>query len=213
MILTPIEPQDLPAILAAFAAALPRGTGTRDGVARAAFARIARAPRAALSAAQEDDARAAAVALAHRFGIATLDEEPARAFSWNGNVVRTRSEPSVLLHEIAHWQICPPARRDLPDFGLGAGPETGRKDEADLARATDLALQEREEAMASLLGILWEAEMGLPAIAAFTEQNWLEKYDRPGTPGYFATVIGWLFDAGLIDPQARPAAVEALTVR
>jgi hypothetical protein len=213
MILTPIEPQDLPAILAAFAAALPRGTETRDGVARAAFARIAGAPRAALSAAQEDEARAAAVALAHRFGIATLDEEPARAFSWNGNVVRTRSEPSVLLHEIAHWQICPPARRGLPDFGLGAGPETGRKDEADLARATDLAIQEREEAMASLLGILWEAEMGLPAIAAFTEQNWLEKYDRPGTPGYFATVIGWLFDAGLIDPQARPAAVEALTVR
>jgi hypothetical protein len=204
MILTPIEPQDLPAILAAFDAALPRGNETRDAVARAAFARIAGAPRAPLSAAQEDDARAAAVALAHRFGIATLDEEPARAFSWDGNVVRTRSEPSVLLHEIAHWQICPPARHPLPDFGLGAGPETGRKHEADAARATDLATQEREEARASLLGILWEAELGLPAVPAFAEQNWLEKYDRPGTPGYFATVIGWLYDAGLIDGQGGP---------
>ena len=211
MILTPIEPQDLPAILATFAAALPRGSEARDGVVRAAFARIAEAPRTPLSAAEEDHARAAAVALAHRLGIATLDEEPARAFSWDGGVVRTRSEPSVVLHEIAHWQICPPARRHLPDLGLGAGPETGRKDEADAARAADLATQEREEAMASLLGILWEADLGLPAIAAFAEQNWLEKYDRPGTPGYFATVIGWLFDDGLIDEQACPAAVEVQT--
>ncbi len=204
MILTPIAPQDLPAILAIFAAGLPRGADARECVARAAFARIAAAPRAPLSPAAEEAARDRAVALAHRFGIATLDEEPARAFSWDGRVVRTRSEPSVLLHEIAHWQICPPERRALPDFGLGAGPETGRKDAADAARATDLAIQEREEAMASLLGILWEAAMDLPALAAFAEQNWLEKYDSPGTPAYFTTVIGWLFDAGLIDRDARP---------
>lgn len=208
MILTPIAPQNLPAILAAFAAALPRGNETHGDVARAAFARIVAAPRDALSAAEEDEARAAAVALARRFGIATLDEEPARAFSWDGKVVRTLSEPSVLLHEIAHWQICPPARRHLPDFGLGAGPETGRKDDADAARVTNLATQEREEAMASLLGILWEADIGLPAIGAFAEQNWLENYDRPGTPAYFATVIGWLFEAGLIDATARPTASE-----
>lgn len=207
MILTPIEPQDLPAILATFAAALPHGNDRRDGVVRAAFARIAAAPRMPLSSGEENEARAAAVALARRFGIATLDEEPARAFSWDGEVVRTRSEPSVLLHEIAHWQICPPARRSLPDFGLGAGPETGHKHDADAARATDLATQEREEAMASLLGILWETALGLPAIAAFAEQNWMEKYDRPGTPGYFAAVIGWLFEAGLIDEQARPVGI------
>jgi hypothetical protein len=201
VILTPIAPQDLPAILAAFEAGLPC-----DGVARAAFAHIAQAPRAGLSAADEESARQRIVALAQAFGIATLDEEPARAFSWDGQVVRTRSEPSVLLHEIAHWQICPADRRHLPDFGLGAGPETGRKVEADTARVTDQVTQEREEAMASLLGILWEAAFGLPALAAFAEQNWLEAYDRPGTPAYFATVIGWLHAAGLIDDQARPCA-------
>lgn len=205
VILTPIHPHELPAILAAFEAGLPR-----DDVARAAFARIAAAPRAALSVAEEDAARARAVALAQAFGIGTLDEEPMRAFSWDGRVIRTRSEPSVLLHEIAHWQICPAARRPLPDFGLGAGPETGRKAEADEARRTDQAIQEREEAMASLLGILWEAQDGLPAIAAFAEQNWLENYDRPGTPAYFATVIGWLHAAGLIDGQARPLGPRAL---
>ena len=206
MILTPIHPQDLPAILAVFEAGLPS-----DNVARAAFSRIAGAPRGALSAAEEDAARERAVGLAQALGIGTLDEEPMRAFSWDGRVIRTRSEPSVLLHEIAHWQICPASRRPMPDFGLGAGPETGRKAEADDARATDQTAQEREEAMASLLGILWEAEDGLPAMAAFAEQNWLERYDQPGTPAYFATVIGWLHDAGLIDDQARPMAIGAFT--
>ncbi len=206
MILTPIHPQELPAILAAFEAGLPS-----DAVARAAFARIAAAPRMPLSVSEEDAARQRAVVLAQAFGIGTLDEEPMAAFSWDGHVIRTRSEPSVLLHEIAHWQICPAARRPLPDFGLGAGPESGRKAEADDARATDQAVQEREEAMASLLGILWEAQDGLPAIAAFAEQNWLENYDRPGTPAYFATVIGWLHAVGLIDDQARPVAIGAFT--
>lgn len=199
MILTSIAPSDLPAVLAAFARGLPR-----HGCARAAFERIASAPRAPLSAAGERAARRQAIAVAVACGIATLDEEPARAFSWDGSVVRSRSEPSVLLHEIAHWWLCPPDRRLLPDFGLGAGPETGRKAEADRARVADQPTQEREEAMASLLGILWEAHLGLPALAAFAEQNWLERPDRPGTPGYFATVIGWLRDGGLIDDHARP---------
>lgn len=205
MILTPIAPRDLPAILALFEAGLPD-----DPCARAAFARISAAPRAALSVAGEEAVRQRIVVLAGACGIATMDEEPARAFSWDGRVIRSRSEPSVLLHEIAHWRICPAERRQLPDFGLGAGPETGRVAEADAARLADQALQEREEAMASLLGILWEAQLGLPAMAAFAEQNWLEMPDRPGTPGYFTTVIGWLRGVGLIDDQARPVAIAAL---
>lgn len=200
MILTPIAPEDLPRLLAAFGGGLPVG----DAVARAAFLRIAGGPSAFADPAAEEAARRQAVDLAARFGIPTLEEEPARAFSWDGGTIRALSEPCVLLHEIAHWQICPTARRGLYDFGLGAGPETGRRDEADAARLADFATQEREEAMASLLGILWETELGQPAVLAFAEQNWLERADHPGTPGYFATVIGWLFAAGLIDDQARP---------
>lgn len=201
MILTPIAPDQLPSLLAQFAAGLPD-----DACVRAAFARIVAAPRNILSPAEDEAARSRAVALAEAQGIATLDEEPAVAFSWDGRVIRSRSEPSVLLHEIAHWWICPPERRPLPDFGLGAGPESGLVAVANAARQTDQPTQEREEAMASLLGILWEAELGLPAMAAFAEQNWLEKADRPGTPAYFAMVIGWLRAAGLIDAQARPLA-------
>lgn len=200
MILTPIAPEDLPRLLAAFGGGLPVG----DAVARAAFLRIAEGLSAFADPAAEEAARRQAVDLAARFGIPTLEEEPARAFSWDGAAIRALSEPCVLLHEIAHWQICPMARRGLYDFGLGAGPETGRRDEADAARLADFATQEREEAMASLLGILWETELGQPAVLAFAEQNWLERADHPGTPGYFATVIGWLHAAGLIDDQARP---------
>jgi len=203
VILTPVAPSDLPQILAAFAA----GLADRGATARAAFARIAAAPRTALPPAAEAAARDRAVAFAQSFGIATLDEEPARAFSWDGAAIRTRSEPSVLLHEIAHWLICPSSRRVLVDFGLGAGPESGRAAEADAARIADQPASEREEAMASLLGILWEADFGLPAMAAFAEQNWLEGYERPGTPAYFATVIGWLAEAGLIDGEARPLGI------
>jgi hypothetical protein len=204
MILTPIAPEDLPRLLADFAGGLPKGAGAGDAVARAAFARIAEGPSAFADKAAEAAARLQAVQLAGRFGIVTLEEEPARAFRWDGQAIRALSEPCVLLHEIAHWQICPRERRGLFDFGLGAGPETGRRGEAEAARLADFATQEREEAMASLLGILWETVLGQPAVLAFAEQNWLERADHPGTPGYFATVIGWLFDAGLIDGQARP---------
>ena len=40
-----------------------------------------------------------------------------------------------MIHEIAHWQLCAPERRPLYDFGLGAGPESGRVEEADRVMA------------------------------------------------------------------------------
>ena len=73
-----------------------------------------------------------------------IDAVPATAFSWDGRAVRTRSEASVLIHEVAHWLIAPPDRRALPDFGLGAGPETGRIAEANAARCVDDAVREKK---------------------------------------------------------------------
>src|SRR4051794_40749727 len=106
--LTPLSPPQLDAALDVFA----RGIAD-DPLATSAFAAI-RATRAAAAAA--DVLLAAAIDLARRFGIASIDEEPARAFSWDGAALRTRSEPCVLFHEIAHWQLAPPGRRDVPDF-------------------------------------------------------------------------------------------------
>lgn len=200
MILTPVDAAALPRILEVF----DRGLGD-DSLARSAFRRIA-ATLALCSdlVADLNAGRAKAVALAARLGIPTIDEDPAVAFSWDGAVIRTRSETSVVFHEIAHWQVSPLARRSLPDFGVGAGPETGRVHEANAAACADAATKEEEENLSSLLGILWEAEYGEPAILAFAEQNWLELYDRPSTPAHFARCLRALLDRGLLTADGRP---------
>lgn len=204
MILTPVDIAALPRILEVF----DRGLGD-EVLARIVFQRIA----ATLALCPDLSAdlhagRAKAVALAARFGIPTLDEDPAVAFSWDGRVIRTRSETSVVFHEIAHWQIAPDARRALPDFGVGAGPETGRVDDANAAVCVDAATREEEENLSSLLGILWEVEYAEPAILAFAEQNWLELYDRPSTPAHFARCLRALAERGLLTPDGRPLAPE-----
>jgi hypothetical protein len=199
MILTPIPSDRLDAVLKCFVDELrdwPR--------AAAAFARIAATWPVAPGSVDTPAQRADAVALAHAFGIATLDQEPAVAFSWDGQSIRTRSEASVIVHEVAHWLLCAPERRPLPDFGLGAGPETGLKEIANAALQVSGAEREAEEVLTSLLGILWEAELGQPAILACLEQNWLEGAHRASTVMFFADAIDQLYQAGLIGDDGRP---------
>ena len=138
MNLTPIHKDELPRGLARMASFLEPGSA-----AARALARISETV-AAYDAPYDTPAhRREAVDLASRVGIATLDEEPAAAFSWDGSVIRARSEAYVVIHEIAHWQIAPPDRRGMVDFGLGAGPETGRAAEADAARCVSDTAKEQ----------------------------------------------------------------------
>ena len=200
MILTPLAPDELPALLDTFDAGL-----AAYPFARTVFARIAATVRLCPGLKADLHAgRPKAVALAEALGIGTCDEDPAVAYSWDGQVIRTRSETSVVFHEIAHWQIAPLERRGLYDFGLGAGPETGHADEANRAVCVDFATKEKEENLASLLGILWEVEFDEPAILAFAEQNWLELADRPYTRTHFAVHLDELKARGLIDADGRP---------
>ena len=65
--------------------------------------------------------------------------------------------------------------------------------------ATVAALdREADEAAASLLGILWEAELGQPALASFLDQNWLEGLERSAAP-HFTSVFRRLQRLGVID--------------
>ena len=153
--------------------------------------------------------RAAAVDLARAFGIGVIDEAPQDAFSYDGHAIRTRSEAYVLIHEVAHWLVAPPERRSLIDFGLGAGPESGRVEEANHAIAVGKEEQIREEALASLLGILWEVELAQPAILAFLEQNWLEGWERPSCAQNLTDNVDALFRAGLITADGRPIPPES----
>jgi hypothetical protein len=196
MILTPIPPARLADTLVCYRAALPA-----DGIMRLVFDRIAASGDAVDDAARW---RHDAVALAYAFGMRPIAEAPQVAYSWDGAAVRTESEPAVLLHEVAHYQLASPARRGLPDFGLGAGPETGLVAMADAARCLEDKARESEEQMASLLGILWEIELGQPGLAAFQEQNWLEGAGRPSTAAFFCGTLQRLQARGVVDEDGRP---------
>ena len=62
------------------------------------------------------------------------------------------------------------------------------------------------EAEASLLGILWEAALGQPALASFLDQNWLEGLERSAAT-HFSDVFASLQRRGLSEtalPLAGP---------
>lgn len=199
MILTPIPRDELPGVLARFSL-----RQAHHALAGPAIRRIAATLPLAGLGHDLPRHRADARALARAFAIPLLDAAPAEGFSWDGRAIACRSEASVLIHEVAHWLLAPPERRRLPDFGLGAGPETGRRAEAERSKAVDAATEQEEESLASLLGILWEAELSQPAILAFLEQNWLEGDARAGTVRHFQRHLELLASRGLIGDDARP---------
>ncbi len=192
MMLTPIPRAELAGALDRFAA------GLAEAGPRAAFARIrATSPdRAAGAAAARHHAEALAVA--RHFGVPLYPAGRTCGFNWDGVALDTASEAYVLLHEVAHFVLAPPSRRRLADFGLGPGPDT--RDRAAAERAAILPILEREadEAAASLLGILWEAELGHPALASFLDQNWLEGGER--APAHFVRTLRELARRGFGKP-------------
>ncbi|HXP30061.1 MAG TPA: hypothetical protein VN832_03155 [Stellaceae bacterium] len=198
MILTPIAPGQLRRALAGFAAALD------NEEARRVFRRIAR-PRDARRARGAAAARhhAAALRLAHCFGMGLRPGSPGASVGWDGRAARTATEAYVLLHEVAHFQLASPRRRRAIDFGLGPGPETGNRRAADHAALLFGLAREREEAMASLLGILWERALGQPGLASFLDQNWLEGASARAAR-HFATILAALRAAGFAGATGRP---------
>jgi hypothetical protein len=199
MILSPIDAAALPALLARFGASLD------DASAAAAFWRIARiADRERAAGAQAEADHEAALRLAAEFGMGILPGNPRRDVSWDGFNLRAETEAYVLIHEVAHLQLASPARRRRIDFGLGAGPETGLRAAADRAQCLDGLPREREEARASLLGILWEAELGQPALASLLDQNWLEGAGRRGAAEHFCGTLAGLREEGFLDAEMRP---------
>jgi hypothetical protein len=207
MILTPIARERLAVVLRQFAA------GLRDSHARAAFARIGRTGAERAGRTLGERHRLGAAGLARRLGIPVRDGAPPRSFGWDGRLMRGGTEAYVLLHEVAHWQLASARRRRAYEFGLGPGPETGHR--AAAARATLLTglAREREEAMASLLGILWETELRQPALASFLDQNWLEGAGRPGAARHFETTLARLERAGLVDLDGSPRFARAWPAR
>jgi hypothetical protein len=199
MILTPIPEAVLPATLERLRNSLG------DTLSQRVFSRIADpADAARADGPLAVEHQRCAIATAGEHGIAVRPGSPALDFSWNGEALRGDTEAYVLLHEIAHFQLAAPRRRNIIDFGLGAGPETGDRAVADRAARLFGVAREREEAMASLLGILWESELGQPALASFLDQNWLEGAGSEAAANHFETVLAALRRDGFIDDGGRP---------
>jgi hypothetical protein len=196
VILTPIPPELLDAALDRFAA------GLADPEARDAFARIRATSPERAEGATADAHRQEALALARACGMRVHPPGTRPGFNWDGTALDGDTEAYVILHEIAHFLLAPPGqppsgRRALPDFGLGPGPDTTEREMAERACVVSLSERDAEEAAASLLGILWEAALGQPALASFLDQNWLEGLDRSAAV-HFTTVLRQVAALGLV---------------
>jgi elongation factor P hydroxylase len=190
MILTPIAPDRLDDVLDRFAA----GLATED--ARAAFALVRTSSAERAEGAEAERHRLRALDFARARGLAVHPEGTECAYNWDGAALDGATEAYVILHEVAHYLLAPPERRALPDFGLGPGPDTRDRDGAERAAAVAVLTREADEAAASLLGILWEAELGQPALASLLDQNWLEGLERSAA-AHFTEVAERLVAGGL----------------
>ena len=190
MILTLIPRDELAGALDRFAA------GFRDPVARELFEKIrATAPDRA-DGEEAERHRLAALAFARRCRIPVHPPGTDCAFNWDGGALNGDTEAYVILHEVAHFVLAPPERRRLADFGLGPGPDTIDRAAAERVGMLPLLEREDDEAAASLLGIIWEAWLGQPALASFLDQNWLEGLDRGAAPKHFTAVARDLRERG-----------------
>jgi hypothetical protein len=196
MILTPIPREALAGVLERFAAGLHEPRALR------LFEEIrATAPDRATGS-EADEHRLAALAFARHCGMAVHPPETECPFNWDGTALYGDTEAYVILHEIAHFVLAPPERRQLIDFGLGPGPDTLGREAAERAAVLTPLARDEDEAAASLLGILWEARLGQPALASFLDQNWLEGLERSAA-AHFMGVIAGLRNRGLLafDPR------------
>ncbi|HMK69213.1 MAG TPA: hypothetical protein VK433_11740 [Stellaceae bacterium] len=198
VILTPIPSDRLAGVFGRLAAEI------EDPFARGVLAAIAATGADRAEGALAERHRREALALAAEFGIATVEGAPADAFSWDGHRLRADTEAYVLLHEVAHYQLAAPERRTAIDFGLGPGPDTTNREAAERASILPVLERDREEAMVSLLGILWEAECGHPALASFLDQNWLAGVGSEADARHFAAVLHRLHARGFVDATGHP---------
>jgi hypothetical protein len=202
MILTPIPYEALQDTLDRFMARLS------DTFSRAVFRGIRATSPDRAAGTEAERHRLAALSVARALGMAVYPEATRCRFNWDGVALFAATEAYVILHEVAHFALAPPERRGLVEFGLGPGPDT--LDRAAAERAATLSPLEREadEAAASLLGIVWEAALGQPALASFLDQNWLEGLER-SAPAHFTAVLARLRCSGALNLRLTPAAATA----
>jgi hypothetical protein len=169
----------------------------REPYARAVFGQIRATSPDRAAGAEAERHRQVALSIARDLGMGIHPDEASPPHNWDGTALNGNTEAYVILHEIAHFVLAPPARRRLVDFGLGPGPDTLDSDAAVRAAVLSPLAREEDEAAASLLGIIWEARLAQPALASFLDQNWLEGLERSAAP-HFTAVFANLRGRGML---------------
>lgn len=125
---------------------------------------------------ESQDWRAVEV-LAKKIGVKYAKRKPGHLWfpdeQWDGNRASVAT-PEQLLHEIAHYQVCPPRRRSFADYGLGDSSMS----KTSLKARIDWRDAMTEEMYASLLGILWSCALGLNWIWVFDDHQWSLQLDQ-----------------------------------
>lgn len=116
------------------------------------------------------------------------------------SIPRVSRSPDILIHDIAHYLVCPPHRRRVPDFGLGPDPDRGGEPGY---CAPQLAIGHAEEERASLLGILFEVALGGEGARRFCEHAW-DFDDEDGIDLAFTRTLCALHHAGLVSQRGTP---------
>jgi hypothetical protein len=199
MILTPIAREELAGTLDRFMVRLP------DGLSRLVLERIRASSPDRAAGAEAEAHHLAALSFARAFGMAIHPEGTPCRFNWDGVALNGATEAYVILHEVAHFALASAERRGLVEFGLGPGPDTLDREAAERAAALSPLARDEDEAAASLLGIIWEAALGQPALASFLDQNWLEGLDRSAA-GHFTAVVETLRRRDLLNIVRAPVA-------
>jgi len=202
MILTPIPRRELVGTLDRFMA------GLSDRYSQSVFERIRATSSDRAAGVEAERHRRAALSFARGFGVTIHAEGTPCRFNWDGAALNGATEAYVILHEVAHFALAPPERRWLVEFGLGPGPDTLDRETAEHKAVLSLLERDEDEAAASLLGIVWEAALGQPALASFLDQNWLEGLDRSAA-GHFTAVVERLRRPDLLNVVQAPVASTA----
>lgn len=124
--------------------------------------------------------------------------DPLSTWGWDGENIATNNKASNIVHDVAHWLVCSKNRRRLPDFGLSQGPDSG----ISISRIVTYKKERKEEARASLLGILIERKLGMRWKETLIEHTW-QKSDG-SFKGFMTKTLAWLYSKGLIDRTLRP---------
>ena len=85
-------------------------------------------------------------------------------------LARGATQWANLLHDVAHYQVAAASRRHLRGFGLGWDPDGLASGE----RLVSGRFSVKEESLASVLGVLWEAGLGMDFGYTLSEHNWME---------------------------------------